>query len=202
MEPTKAIISKHEQKMFLPHDDKVKGLIPGAWEKAGRKGEYMSVPHTVELSRLCRNLGYQVPAPITHWYKWHDNPEPFRVQKITAALMTTSSRKESSRMFLSLPRCQHYLLYGTVRFFSILVTSRQPFSTVAVENELRTFVRDITVTSSTTTAWAQSYLNLWTNDSTLSLLTKLEPTGTSKLIDGKRWMSWQEVTEALSIFGR
>lgn len=92
MEPTKAIISKHEQKMFLPHDDKVKGLIPGAWEKAGRKGEYMAVPHTVELSRLCRNLGYQVPAPITHWYKWHDNPEPFRVQKITAALMTMNPR--------------------------------------------------------------------------------------------------------------
>lgn len=78
--------------MFLPHDDRVKGLIPHDWKPAGRKGEFISVPHTVDVSRLCRNLGYQVPAPITHWYKWHDKPEPFRVQKITAALMTMNSR--------------------------------------------------------------------------------------------------------------
>lgn len=88
----KAIVSKHEQRMFLPNDDRVKGLIPHDWEVAGRKGDMISVPHTVEVSRLCRNLGYSVPAPITHWYEWHSDPEPFRIQKITAALMTMNPR--------------------------------------------------------------------------------------------------------------
>ena len=89
---TKAIISKHEQRMFLPIDATMQSLVPNDWVKAGRKGELMSVPHTVEVSRLARNLGYQVPAPITHHYEWHDNPKPFRIQKITAALLTMNPR--------------------------------------------------------------------------------------------------------------
>lgn len=89
----KVKISKHEQRMILPDDDRVKGLIPDAWQYVGRAAsKQISVPHTVEVSRLCRNLGYKVPAPITHWYKWHDDPEPFRIQKITAALMTMNPR--------------------------------------------------------------------------------------------------------------
>ncbi len=52
----------------------------------------ITLPHKVEVTRLCRNLGYIVPAPITHWYDWHTNPVPFRVQKITAALMTMNPR--------------------------------------------------------------------------------------------------------------
>lgn len=92
-EPVKAIISKHEQRMFLPDDEKIKAIIPNDWEYVGRANTKMiSVPHTVEVSRLCRNLGYQVPAPITHHYTWHTDPEPFRIQKITAALMTMNTR--------------------------------------------------------------------------------------------------------------
>lgn len=89
----KAIISKHDQSMVLPNDDRMKALIPGAWEYVGRANSKMiQVPHTVEVSRLARNLGYVVPAPITHHYEWHDNPPPFRIQKITAALMTMNPR--------------------------------------------------------------------------------------------------------------
>ena len=91
--PVKAIVSKHEQRMFLPLDQTLQSLIPGDWELVGRPGQkLMSVPHTVEVTRLARNLGYQVPAPITHHYKWHDDPKPFRIQKITAALMTMNPR--------------------------------------------------------------------------------------------------------------
>ena len=92
-EPIKAIVSKHEQKIFLPADNAIKSLIPNDWEEVGRAGQdLIAVPHTVEVSRLCRNLGYIVPAPIAHWYEWHTTPPPFRVQKITAALMTMNSR--------------------------------------------------------------------------------------------------------------
>lgn len=85
-------VSAHEQRLILPDDDRVKGIIPHDWREAGRGGKLISIPHTVEVSRLCRNLGYKVPAPITHWYEWHTDPEPFRIQKITAALMTMNPR--------------------------------------------------------------------------------------------------------------
>lgn len=89
----KAIISKHEQRMHLPDDERLKALIPNDWRYVGRaKTKLISVPHTVEVSRLCRNLGYTVPAPIAHWYQWHSNPKPFRIQRITAALLTMNPR--------------------------------------------------------------------------------------------------------------
>lgn len=88
----KAIISKHDQRMYLPDDQRIKAICCNEWEYVGRGGKMIAVPHTVEVSRLCRNLGYQVPAPITHHYEWHTDPVPFRIQKITAALMTMNPR--------------------------------------------------------------------------------------------------------------
>ena len=89
----RAIVSKHEPKIFLPDDDRLKSLLSGDWEYVGRASDKkIAVPHTVEVTRLCRNLGYVVPAPIAHWYEWHINPRPFRIQKITAALLTMNPR--------------------------------------------------------------------------------------------------------------
>ncbi len=89
----KVSISKHEQKIIMPDDDAIKSLIPADWEYVGRASDKkIAVPHTVEVTRLCRNLGYKVPAPIAHWYEWHEKPVPFRIQKITAALMTMNPR--------------------------------------------------------------------------------------------------------------
>lgn len=51
-----------------------------------------AVPHTIETTRLLRNMGYVVPAPILSQYDWPDNPAPFKTQKITAALLTMNHR--------------------------------------------------------------------------------------------------------------
>ncbi len=91
--PIKAVVSKHDQKIFLPNDDRIKGLLPSDWEYVGRANDKkIAVPHTVDVTRLCRNLGYVVPAPIAHWYEWHTDPVPFRIQRITAALLTMNPR--------------------------------------------------------------------------------------------------------------
>jgi SNF2 family DNA or RNA helicase len=90
---TKAIVSKHDKRIYLPNDQQIKSLLPSDWEYVGRdRNKMISIPHTVEVSRLCRNLGYTVPAPIAYWYDWHTNPPPFRIQKITAALMIMNTR--------------------------------------------------------------------------------------------------------------
>lgn len=54
---------------------------PGEW-----------IPHDVDTTRLLRNFGYVVPAPILMQYEWPDNPPPFATQKITAALCTMNHR--------------------------------------------------------------------------------------------------------------
>lgn len=73
----------------LGHDERVRNLLGNECEFRAR-GLY--IPHTIETTRLLRNIGYAVPAPIISYYKWPVNPAPFRTQKITAALLTMNPR--------------------------------------------------------------------------------------------------------------
>lgn len=58
---------------------------------APKNGKMLAVPHTIETTRLARNFGFKVPAPITSYYDWNGDT-PFRTQKITAALLTMHHR--------------------------------------------------------------------------------------------------------------
>ena len=70
--------------IVVPNDASVTALLSVA---AGAR-----VPHNTETTRLLRNLGYVVPAPIITQYAWPDNPPPFKTQKITAALLMMNPR--------------------------------------------------------------------------------------------------------------
>lgn len=93
-EPVRAIVAKHDQRIYLPDDERLKNLLPSewAWVRHPKRGKMVALPHTIEVTRLCRNLGYIVPAPILSWYGWPQDPPPFETQKITAALLTMNSR--------------------------------------------------------------------------------------------------------------
>lgn len=56
--------------------------------------DYSVVPHRVETSMILRNLGYDVPAPILHYYDWpiRRPHTPFLHQKVTAAFLSTHKR--------------------------------------------------------------------------------------------------------------
>lgn len=56
--------------------------------RSPKDGLMIALPHKNDVTRLCRNLGYIVPAPIINHYKWPNNPPPFKTQKVTAALLT------------------------------------------------------------------------------------------------------------------
>lgn len=86
-EPIRARIVKDTKEMILPIDAALVNLIPQTREERGS----LFIPHTIETTRLARNLGYIVPAPIVHDYVW-PGPTPFRTQKITAALLTMNPR--------------------------------------------------------------------------------------------------------------
>lgn len=84
----RAVIRKRDRTILLPQDPRLMELIP----EHRLEKEHMSLPHTHDVTRLARNFGYIVPAPILKHYKWPTKPKPFRTQKITAALLTMHRR--------------------------------------------------------------------------------------------------------------
>jgi len=84
------------KELIVPNDPAIAALLPEAQEHRDHmSGPYpigYKLPHTIEVTRLLRNMGYIVPAPIISQYEWPDNPPPFRTQKITAALLTMNPR--------------------------------------------------------------------------------------------------------------
>lgn len=91
------------------------------------------IPHTVETTRLLRNLGYVVPAPILSQYEWPDNPPPFKTQKITAALLTMNPRAYvlsemgTGKTRAALYACDHLLRSGDIK--KVLIVA--PLSTLS-----------------------------------------------------------------------
>lgn len=88
----KAIVNKKSQEFYLPWDDAIARLVGDHHPvRHPKHGKMIALPHKHDVTKLARNMGYTVPAPITQYYTW-PGPEPFRTQKITAALLTMNPR--------------------------------------------------------------------------------------------------------------
>lgn len=76
----------------VPWHDGLSKLVP-QWRtlKHPAHGKMLCLPHTHDTTRLARNLGFVVPAPITRHYDWSGDT-PFRTQKVTAAMLTMNKR--------------------------------------------------------------------------------------------------------------
>jgi len=92
MASARALVSSNLREFYIPHDEQMRALVPEARDVVVGGDQLMSVPHTTDVTRLARNLGYIVPAPIASQYNWPTTPLPFRTQKITAALLTMNAR--------------------------------------------------------------------------------------------------------------
>jgi SNF2 family DNA or RNA helicase len=86
------VIVKSSKEFVIPNDERLAALVPHRG-LLFRDTPSMAFPHTVETTRLARNMGHRVPAPILSQYDWdkHD-PAPFETQKTTAALLTMNAR--------------------------------------------------------------------------------------------------------------
>ena len=81
-----SVSAKH--KVFgVKFDPALYNVVPGC----KILGDKVVVPHTIETTRLARNLGYRVPSPILVRYDWAGGV-PFDAQRITAALMVQNTR--------------------------------------------------------------------------------------------------------------
>lgn len=68
--------------------ERVTTVIPTA--KLLKHGEktFTVVPHSLDETRVLRNLGFDVPSPIEHYYKWSGPYTPFKAQLETASFLT------------------------------------------------------------------------------------------------------------------
>lgn len=90
---TKALILPKTKEFVVPFDTGLRNIIGSDAKCFTRLDKrWMRLPHTTEITRLARNFGYLVQAPIVKQYEWPTNPTPFRTQKITAALLTMNPR--------------------------------------------------------------------------------------------------------------
>jgi SNF2 family DNA or RNA helicase len=84
----------HKQVVLnLSHPGSVTSIIPGAREILLRGHTLVAVPHGLDETRVLRNIGIQVPAPINFYYDWPNaGKPPMAHQKATAAFMTLHER--------------------------------------------------------------------------------------------------------------
>lgn len=66
----------------LKYPDRVTTLIPTA-KKLQHKGRTLvAVPHRIDEVKILKNLGIEVPPPISSYYEWSGMFEPFEHQRV------------------------------------------------------------------------------------------------------------------------
>lgn len=85
------IVSTQHPYVAVPYDPDIAGIVSDAKRVTWEGKDMLVVKHGFEETRFLRNVGYDVPAPILTQYDWAGGT-PFKVQKATAAMMTTNRR--------------------------------------------------------------------------------------------------------------
>jgi SNF2 family DNA or RNA helicase len=86
-------VSARHKVVGVPLTPQLQNLFPKATTaRLNGSGELILIPHGFQETIMLRNLGLDVPAPILSQYSWPGDKRPFRVQKLTAAGMTTNQR--------------------------------------------------------------------------------------------------------------
>lgn len=84
-------VSAAHKVVSVPYSTALGNLFPNAHRINFRGQDAIVIPHGPFETRLLRNTGYDIPAPILSQYTWPGGPA-FDVQKKTAALLTTHDR--------------------------------------------------------------------------------------------------------------
>lgn len=71
---------------------RAKGYLPTACEFSHEGKSFVAFEHSLLETRILRDLGYNVPSPILHYYDWPGMYRPMEHQAITAAFLTLHPR--------------------------------------------------------------------------------------------------------------
>jgi len=88
------LIHKPTRKIVLNLSDpeRVTTVIPTAKPFLFRGKTLVAVPHRQDETKVLRNLGFDVPAPIEHYYEWSGQYAPFKAQLATSSFLTQHPR--------------------------------------------------------------------------------------------------------------
>jgi SNF2 family DNA or RNA helicase len=84
-------ISPKHRLIGVPSDPQLATIFSSAKRITLEGKELILINHGVDETRLLRNVGYDVPAPVLVNYDW-EGGAPFDIQKKTAALLTMNTR--------------------------------------------------------------------------------------------------------------
>lgn len=82
----KAVILK------LSKPEVVTNIIPTAKQIEVHGTNLVAVPHRFEETKILRNLGFEVPAPVLYQYDWPGRFRPYDHQRMTTAFLTMHHR--------------------------------------------------------------------------------------------------------------
>lgn len=89
-----AVVSTKHRAVVLKsrYPERVLQAIPHAkrFEHSGH--DLLAIPHKLDETRVLRNLGFKIPEPIRHYYRWPGRFKPFHAQTETAAFLTMHPR--------------------------------------------------------------------------------------------------------------
>jgi SNF2 family DNA or RNA helicase len=85
-------VSHLHRALVLPFRNDVATLVPHAKRFNWQGADHLAVPHGNDETRLLRNLGLSVPAPIVEHYNWPGPDKPFAQQVKTSAMLTMNNR--------------------------------------------------------------------------------------------------------------
>lgn len=84
-------VSDHHRIVGVSVQPTLLNLFPSAKRITWQGNELMLLNHGIEETKLLRNMGLEVPAPILSQYDW-EGGKPFDIQKKTAAMLTMNTR--------------------------------------------------------------------------------------------------------------
>ena len=88
------IVSKRHKKLIIAdkHPRRITTVIPTAKIFLWKGRELVAVPHGLEEVKVLRNMGFNAPSPIEHYYDWSGKYKPFAHQLVTSSFLTLNNR--------------------------------------------------------------------------------------------------------------
>lgn len=88
------LVAKKNRKLVLnlKNPERVLGVIPTARKFKYKGKDLVAVPHRNDETKILRNLGFDPPEPIRHYYDWPGQYTPFGHQIVTAEFLNANRR--------------------------------------------------------------------------------------------------------------
>lgn len=84
-------ISKAHKRVVVPYSDNLSRVMPAVPSVTIQGTQMLAVPHDEDHTRVLRNFGFDVPAPVSLYYNYN-NKTPFAVQRKTVEMLTVETR--------------------------------------------------------------------------------------------------------------